>query len=94
MNQQLANNEAQSRYELHLDGKLAAHADYRRHGDTVTFTHTEVLPEQEGKGLGTKLAAFALEDVKKRGMKAVPQCSFIAGYIERHREEYGELVKG
>lgn len=94
MKQQLVNNEAQSRYELHQDGQLVAHAVYRLQGGTVTFTHTEVVPQQEGKGVGSQLAAFALGDVKKRGLKALPQCSFIAGYIERNRQEYGELVKG
>jgi predicted GNAT family acetyltransferase len=93
MKQELVNNEAQSRYELHQDGELAAQAVYRLHGDTVTFTHTEVSPQQEGQGLGSKLAGLALADVKQRGLKAVPQCSFIARYIEQHEEEFGELVQ-
>jgi len=93
MNQQFANNEAQSRYELTVDGKLAAQAQYRLQGGTVAFTHTEVDPAFEGKGLGSQLAKFALDDVKQRGMKAQPQCSFIAGYIQRHEEDYGALVQ-
>ena len=92
MNQELANNEAQSRYELKVDGKLAAQAQYRMQGGAVAFTHTEVDPAYEGKGLGSKLAKYALDDVKQRGMQAMPQCSFIAAYIQRHEEEYGELV--
>lgn len=93
MNQQLVNNEAQSRYELHQDGKLIGQAVYRLRGDTVAFTHTEVVPEHEGKGVGAQLAGFALADVKKRGLKALPHCSFIAGYIERHAQDYGDLVR-
>ena len=49
-------------------------------------------PAYEGQGLGSRLAAYALDDVKSRGLKAVPQCRFIAGYIARHEKEYGELV--
>jgi predicted GNAT family acetyltransferase len=89
----LSNNEAASRYELKIDGRVAAQAQYRIEGDTVRFTHTEVESEHEGQGLGSKLAAYALDDVRSRGLKAVPQCKFIAAYIARHEAQYGELVK-
>jgi predicted GNAT family acetyltransferase len=89
---QFANNEAESRYELRIDGQLAARAEYRKEGDAVRFTHTEVDGAYEGQGLGSQLAAQSLDDVKRRGLKAVPACSFIEGYIEKHEKEYGELV--
>lgn len=88
----LANNQAGSRYELRIGDKVAALASYSLQGDAVRFTHTEVQPEYEGQGLGSRLAQFALDDVRTRGLKAVPQCSFIAKYIERHEAEYGSLV--
>ena len=88
----VSNNEARSRYELQQDGEVAAFAQYEVQGDRVRFTHTEVDQRYEGQGLGSKLAAFALDDVKRRGMKAVPQCKFIASYIARHEKEYGDLV--
>ena len=87
-------NETQSRYELHLDGQLAGQAQYRREGDRVLFTHTLVEPAHEGRGLGSKLAAYALDDVKSRGLKAVPKCSFIAKFAQRHGEEYADVVVG
>jgi predicted GNAT family acetyltransferase len=98
MNQQsqppgeVTNNEAESRYELRMDGRVAAMAQYTLDGDKVRFTHTEVESEHEGQGLGSKLAAHALDDVRRRGLKAVPQCKFIASYIARHEQEYGDLV--
>ena len=85
--------EAHSRYELKKDGRVVAIALYRREGDTLFFTHTEVEPALEGQGLGSRLAAYALDDVRRRGLAVVPQCSFIAGYIARHEKEYGSLVK-
>lgn len=91
-NADLAHNEAERRYELRIGGDVAALAEYRIEDGAVCFTHTEVRPQHEGQGLGSKLAAYALDDVKSRGMKAVPQCRFIAGYIARHEKEYGELV--
>jgi uncharacterized protein len=85
-------NQTQSRYELHVDGQVAAFAQYRREGDTICFTHTEVDTAYEGQGLGSRLAASALDDVKSRGLKADPRCEFMKSYIQRHEKEYGELV--
>lgn len=89
---QFIRNDAQHRYELRLGNEVAAKAEYREDAGAVTFTHTEVDQRYEGQGLGSKLAAFALDDVKSRGMKALPQCQFIAKYIARHEKEYGDLV--
>lgn len=89
---ELVHAQAKSRYEIHVDGQLAGHAAYRTHGDEIHFTHTEIAPAREGQGLGSRLAGFALDDVKARGLKAAPKCPFIAKYIARHEEEYGDLV--
>jgi predicted GNAT family acetyltransferase len=88
-----AHDEAKSRYELRQDGRVVAHAQYHRDGDAVVFTHTEVDEALEGQGLASRLAAYALDDVRSRGLKALPRCSFIAGYIARHEKEYGALVQ-
>lgn len=89
---ELVHAQAQSRYEIHVGGQLAGHAAYRAQGDEIHFTHTEIAPAHEGQGLGSRLAAFALDDVKTRGLKAVPKCAFIAKYIARHEDQYGDLV--
>jgi len=81
------------RYELALDGTLAAFAQYRQQGDSVDFVHTEVLPQYEGRGLAGRLAQFALEDVRDRRRKAIASCSYIANYIERH-PQYRDLLQG
>jgi uncharacterized protein len=87
----IRDNPAAHRFELDVDGKLAAYAEYNVLKQGLLFTHTEVLPEHEGQGLGSQLARFALEDVRKRGLKAIPVCKFIAGFIRRH-PEYLDLV--
>lgn len=85
-------NSGAAQYELRIDGELAAIAAYRLEGNAVRFTHTQVQPQFEGQGLGSKLAALALDDVRSSGRKAVPQCPFIAKFIEKHQKDYGELV--
>ena len=79
------------RYELFVSGKLAGLATYVLSDDTMTIPHTEVQPRFEGQGLGARLAKFALDDARRRGLRVVPRCPFIATYIERH-SEYADLV--
>jgi uncharacterized protein len=81
----VTNNEAEQRYELEAEGATAI-AAYKLEGDTIVFTHTEVPEELEGQGIGSRLVSGALEDVRRRGLKARPLCSFVAGYMERHPE--------
>jgi predicted GNAT family acetyltransferase/glutaredoxin len=80
-----------SRYELRLGGRLIGLAAYLRRNGRIAFTHTEVDESCEGRGLGSRLAAAALEDAGREGLEVVPLCPFIAHYIERHRE-YEKLV--
>lgn len=87
----LSNHSAAHRYELHVAGALAAFAEYNLLKEAVMFTHTEVLPAWEGQGIGSRLAQFALDDVRRQGLHAIPVCQFIAGYIRRH-PEYLDLV--
>jgi predicted GNAT family acetyltransferase len=88
----LAHNTAGHRYEIAVDGKLAGFAEYELSGGTTTFTHTEIQPGYEGQGLASKLARFALDDVRAQGGRAVAQCEFIAGYIGKH-PEYQDLLR-
>ena len=88
----ITHNSAESRYEARIDGELAGHADYQIAGQEVTFTHTEVDSAFEGQGVGSALARFALDDVRSHGgYRVIPQCPFIAGWIDRH-PDYADLV--
>lgn len=78
-------NAERHRYELAVDGGRAI-AAYERIGDVLVFTHTEVPPELEGHGIGSALVAGALADARARGLQIVPQCPFVAAYVERHSE--------
>ena len=83
-------NPAQHRFELDSDGATAV-AYYQRDGDVITFTHTEVPPALSGRGIGSTLARGALDEVRRRGLKAVARCPFIGGYIAKH-PEYADLL--
>jgi predicted GNAT family acetyltransferase len=84
----VTHNVAAQRYELPVEHGLAI-AVYRQQGDTRVFTHTEVPPEDEGKGIGAQIVKAALEDTLKQGFRIIPACSFVAAYVRRH-PEFGE----
>lgn len=90
----VTDNPARQRYEAHCDndGALAGFADYRRAGDTITLSHTEVLPAFEGRGVGSALARHALEAARRQGWRVNPTCGFMAAWIAKH-DEYLDLVR-
>jgi uncharacterized protein len=85
-------NPAESVYELVLDGSRAGVIHYVPARGAVLLVHTEVAPELEGRGLGGRLVAGALEDVRARGLRLVAMCPFVNSYLERH-PEYADLVE-
>ena len=83
---------ARSRYELATaDG--SAVAAYEREGNRLILTHTAVPSSQEGRGIATRLIAGVLADARARGLRIVPQCPFVAAYLQRH-PDYRDLVAG
>lgn len=85
MNDTVRDNSALSRFELGTGDDLAV-AAYRMSGDTITFTHTEVPPALRGSGIASRLVCGALDSARARGLRIVPLCSFVAGYVARHPE--------
>jgi predicted GNAT family acetyltransferase len=78
-----------SRYSVTMDGAIAV-ADYHRNGDVIAFTHTEVPPAIQGRGVASALAHRALEDARAAGDHVVPACEFFARYMDTH-PEYDDL---
>ena len=81
----------EARYTARVGGRLAAIAVYWLRPAAIVFTHTEVLPELEGQGVGGALVRAALDDARHRGLAVVPYCPFVAAWISRH-PDYEDLV--
>lgn len=79
------------RYVIETDGEPAGLLQYRLEPHRITFTHAEIDPDREGQGLGSQLAAFALDDARCRGLEVLPRCPFVESYVQRH-PEYTDLV--
>ena len=89
----VANNEAQHRFEIDLGGDTAF-AEYRLVNDRIVFTHTLVPSSHEGRGYGTALIEAGLAYAREQGLKVVPRCRFFAAYIAGHPEQQDLLHEG
>ena len=86
MSNEVRRNDADSRYELLVDGQVAGIADFHLRGDSVVLPHTEIDPRRRGQGLGAILVQGVLEDVRSAGRTVVPACWYVAQYIDEHPE--------
>lgn len=85
MNLPITHNAAASRFETTVDGHLCV-ADYQLDDGVMTMTHTLVPPALEGRGIAAALAAAALAHARAAGLRVRPACSYVARYMQRHRD--------
>jgi predicted GNAT family acetyltransferase len=90
MGETFRDNEAESRFELDVDGVIAF-VVYRKSADTITLVHTEVPSELGGRGIGSKLARATLGAVRTQGRKLIVKCEFIQGFMKKN-PEYDDLL--
>jgi predicted GNAT family acetyltransferase len=88
--EELKDNAALSRYELPVGDRIAT-AYYRRDGDRLVLTHTEVPTELRGQGVGAILVRAVLDDIRARGLRVVPRCPFVKSFIDSH-SDYLDLL--
>lgn len=85
-------NKTPHRYELLIDGRLAAFADYIVDGTSVELPHTVTQPDFRGRGLAAVLVTHILNELRSADASVVPSCSYVARFIERH-PEYQPLLE-
>ena len=90
MDLRVVDNPEELRYELWFGATRAGFIEYRSEPGTILLVHTEVDPAVEGRGLGTRLVAGALDDLRARDLKLVALCPFVRAFLGHHRE-YADL---
>jgi uncharacterized protein len=76
-------NPTMRRFEM-ASGNAIAFVEYRRTSDQFVLTHTEVPEAMSGQGVGSKLVAGVLDAIRGEGATVVPECEFVASFIQRH----------
>jgi predicted GNAT family acetyltransferase len=92
----ISNNPDRERFEVLDAGKVIGKAWYKAYdGDGPAeriFYHTVVTDEYAGQGLAGRLAKVALDETVAAGLRIVPVCPFIKGYIAKHPEYQASAV--
>lgn len=73
-----------SRVEARLGDALVGFVGYRVADGRMTLLHTQVMSDQEGRGIGTRLASGAIDVARERGLAVSVRCPFIIAWLARH----------
>lgn len=94
MEKVLAHEPDAQRYTLTIDGTIAALADYRINGRSISFTHTFTQAHMRGKGYAGEVVDFAMDDVEANSdRKVLPMCWYVADWFEAHPERASLLTR-
>ena len=85
-------NPTEHRYEIHDGDQLAGFSEYKLTQHKIAFTHTQVDPAFNGRGLARQLVTEALDDVRQRGLAVLPFCPYVRKVIAANPEQYLDLV--
>jgi predicted GNAT family acetyltransferase len=88
---EIRDNTGRRRYEFYVDGELAGELAYRRSPEATRLIHTEIYQQYEGHGLGSIFAQAVLDSLRASGESVVPQCEFVAKFIQEH-PDYADMV--
>jgi uncharacterized protein len=72
------------RFTIAVEGKTVGLIDFVDRDGRRIFPHTEIQPAYEGRGLASILVAAALQATRDTGLRIVPSCSMVSGYIAKH----------
>jgi uncharacterized protein len=81
------------RFEM-ASGNATAFVEYRREGDRIVLTHTEVPEALSRQGVGSKLVGGVLDAIRAEGATVIPECEFVASFIQRHPGYRSLLAEG
>src|SRR5215469_8350266 len=87
----VTDNEAESRFEVHVGAERAGLIQYQRKGNELSISHTEVDEKFQGMGLAGILARAALDQARARGESVLPFCPYVRSWIGKH-PDYVDLV--
>lgn len=86
-------NPDRKRFEGYLGDDLVGVVEYLPLEGKIIASHTEVLEAFEGQGIGSRLVAAMLEQLRDEGRLVQPLCPYVTAYLRRH-PEWADVVDG
>ena len=90
---QVVHNRERRRFEAEVEGKTAV-LDYVESPGTIVFTHTYTPIGLRGRGIASQVVTAGLEYARAHSLAVVPQCWFVADFIDGQPEYEALLKKG
>jgi uncharacterized protein len=74
------------RFTISVEGRPVGFTQFADRDGQRVFFHTEVDDDYEGRGLAMILVGEALSSTRDDGLRIVPVCELVAGYIDKNSE--------
>jgi len=78
-------------YAATLGGLEMANLRYKEVDQRIVVLTTTVAPEFRGRGVATELIAYALDDIRDRGLPLTVYCPVVAAFIAGN-QQYADLI--
>jgi predicted GNAT family acetyltransferase len=79
------------RYALWQDETYIGFVGFTEDGDVVDLQHTIINEAYGRRGYARALVTLVLEDLRARGKRIVPECTYVQDYLRRY-PEYNDLL--
>jgi hypothetical protein len=86
-------NEAEHRFEVHVDGHMASEV-FERFPGGINYLHTIVPEALAGRGIASAIAQHVLDYAAAHRLKVIPTCPYIRAYIDQHPQYQPLVVTG
>lgn len=77
---------AKHEYRMEVSPGVYALVTYRREGNVLHLTYSEVPSSMRGHGIGSVLMEKVLTQIQSEGYQVLPVCGFIKNYITTHEK--------
>lgn len=78
------------RFETIVDG-IKGYVEYKEYAGGLDLAHTIVPKSIGGRGIAAGLVKYVLDYARENDLKVKPTCSYVRVYMQRHKEQYGDL---
>ena len=75
------------RFVAHADGELVGYIEYIPLPGKIIATHTEVLEQYQGQGMGSEIIAGMVAQLRADGRLLQPLCPYVTAWLRRHPNE-------
>lgn len=87
----LDHDEDRGRYSLWQGATYIGFLGYTVQDGVATLQHTIINEEYGRHGYARALVTLVLDEMRGRGLRIVPECTYVAGFLRRY-PEYNDLL--